>query len=175
MDERNVELLLNAAPMHDVGKIGIPDRILQKPGRLSREEWDVMRTHAQIGADIIGDAGDSELLEMARVVALTHHEKWDGSGYPQGLAGDDIPRSDRIVAIADVFDALTSVRPYKPAWPVAKALELLSDSRGTHFDPDLVPAFLDTLPEILKIRRRYAEAGMMTGDLEENIQLSSTD
>lgn len=162
MDERNVDLLLNAAPMHDVGKIGIPDRILQKPGKLTPEEWDVMRTHAQIGADIIGDANGSELLEMARVVALTHHEKWDGSGYPNALAGEQIPQVGRIVAIADVFDALTSVRPYKPAWPVERALELFHECRGTHFDPDLVPVFLEAMPEILTIRSRYAEDGMVT-------------
>ena len=162
MDDRNVELLLNAAPMHDVGKIGIPDNILQKPGKLTPEEWEVMRTHAQIGADIIGDASGSELLEMARVVALTHHEKWDGSGYPQGLAGEDIPQVGRIVAIADVFDALTSVRPYKPAWPVERALALLRDSQGSHFDPNLIPVFLDSMPEILAIRGRYAEEGMTT-------------
>lgn len=164
MDERNVELLLNAAPMHDVGKIGIPDSILQKPGKLTPEEWDLMRTHAQIGADIIGDASGSELLEMARLVALTHHEKWDGSGYPNGLAGEDIPRAGRIVAIADVFDALTSVRPYKPAWPVAQALDLLHNCRGTHFDPELVTVFLDAMPEALEIRARYAEEGMATDD-----------
>ncbi|MBK5942154.1 response regulator [Halochromatium roseum] len=162
MDERNVDLLLNAAPMHDVGKIGIPDSILQKPGKLTPEEWDVMRTHAQIGADIIGDASDSELLKMARVVALTHHEKWDGSGYPNGLAGEQIPQVGRIVAIADVFDALTSVRPYKPAWPVERALELFRDSQGSHFDPDLVPVFFEAMPEILTIRSRYAEDGMVT-------------
>lgn len=164
MDERNVELLLNAAPMHDIGKIGIPDCILQKPGKLTRGEWDVMRTHAQIGADIIGESADSELLEMARTVALTHHEKWDGSGYPHGLTGDDIPRTGRIVAIADVFDALTSVRPYKPAWPVEKATDLLRESSGNHFDPALVPAFLEAMPEILEIRQRYAEDGMMADD-----------
>lgn len=162
MDERNVELLLNAAPMHDVGKIGIPDSILQKPGKLTPEEWEVMRNHAQIGADIIGDASGSELLEMARVVALTHHEKWDGSGYPNGLAGEQIPQVGRIVAIADVFDALTSVRPYKPAWSVERALELFRDSQGSHFDPDLVSLFFEAMPEILTIRSRYAEDGMVT-------------
>ncbi|MCF8017515.1 MAG: two-component system response regulator [Chromatiaceae bacterium] len=162
MDERNIDLLLNAAPMHDVGKIGIPDSILQKPGKLTPEEWEVMRTHAQIGADITGDASGSELLEMARVVALTHHEKWDGSGYPNGLAGEQIPQVGRIVAIADVFDALTSVRPYKPAWSVERALELFRDSQGSHFDPDLVPVFFEAMPEILTIRSRYAEDGMMT-------------
>ncbi len=116
-----------------------------------------MRTHSQIGTDIIGDPGDAELLEMARVLALTHHEKWDGSGYPHGLAGTDIPRVGRIVAVADVFDALTSVRPYKPAWPVERALALLKESAGSHFDPALIPAFLEILPEVLAIQKRYAE------------------
>jgi putative two-component system response regulator len=160
LDERTADRLLNAAPMHDIGKIGIPDRILQKPGKLDAEEWAIMRTHAQIGADIIGDPGDSELLAMARVVALTHHEHWDGSGYPQGLAGEAIPRVGRITAVADVFDALTSVRPYKAAWPVERALELLKTSAGSHFDPAMIPAFCEILPEVLAIRTRYAEAGM---------------
>jgi putative two-component system response regulator len=161
MDTRNAELLLNAAPMHDIGKIGIPDRILQKPGKLDSEEWDIMCTHVHIGADIIGDPGDSELLKMARIVALTHHEKWDGSGYPNGLAGEDIPRVGRIVAVADVFDALTSVRPYKAAWPVEKAVDLLKAEVGQHFDPDLVPLFINALPDVLVIHKRYAELGMV--------------
>ncbi|TCT20195.1 response regulator [Thiobaca trueperi] len=158
MSEQEAELLLNAAPMHDIGKIGIPDRILQKPGRLDAEEWAVMRTHCQIGADIIGDAGDSDLLNMARVVALTHHEKWDGSGYPNGLAGESIPRVGRIVAIADVFDALTSARPYKPAWTLDRTLDLLRQDAGSHFDPQLIPLFIQVLPEVLEIRERHAEA-----------------
>ncbi|EXJ16166.1 response regulator [Imhoffiella purpurea] len=162
MSDHQAELLLNAAPMHDIGKIGIPDSILQKPGKLTSAEWEIMRTHCRIGADILGETGGSELLEMARVVALTHHEKWDGSGYPQGLAGEAIPRVGRIVAIADVFDALTSVRPYKRAWTVEESIEQLRRDSGTHFDPTLVPRFLDLLPEILSIRDRYAEAEVGT-------------
>lgn len=157
MSATEAELLLNAAPMHDIGKIGIPDRILQKPGKLDAGEWAIMQTHSQIGADILGDAGDSDLLEMARIVALTHHEKWDGSGYPNGLVGEAIPRVGRIVAIADVFDALTSERPYKRAWPVEQAVALLKDGAGSHFDPQLVPAFLSVLPQVLDIQARYAE------------------
>jgi len=157
MSEPEAELLLNAAPMHDIGKIGIPDRILQKPGKLDAEEWAIMQTHSQIGADILGDAGDSDLLEMARIVALTHHEKWDGSGYPNGLAGEDIPRVGRIVAIADVFDALTSERPYKKAWPVEQAVAVLKEGAGSHFDPRLIPPFLDVLPRVLEIKTHYAE------------------
>lgn len=148
--------LLNAAPMHDVGKIGIPDAILQKNGKLDAAEWEVMRNHAQIGADIIGEH-DSGLLQMARSIALTHHEKWDGSGYPNGLKGEEIPLTGRIVAIADVFDALTSVRPYKPAWSVEDTLELLRRESGKHFDPQLVELFLTLMPEILQIKQRWAE------------------
>ena len=151
------EELLHAAPMHDVGKIGIPDVILQKPGKLSAEEWEVMREHPAIGARIIGEHR-SGLLRLAALVALNHHEKWDGSGYPNGTAGDAIPHQARIVAIADVFDALTSVRPYKPAWPLEDALALLDRESGKHFDPQLIPAFMDCLPEILQIRERWADS-----------------
>ncbi|MEK1905911.1 MAG: HD domain-containing phosphohydrolase [Pseudomonas sp.] len=148
--------LLNAAPMHDVGKIGIPDAILQKNGKLDDAEWRVMRSHAQIGAEIIGEH-ESGLLRMARSIALTHHEKWDGSGYPNGLKGEEIPLEGRIVAIADVFDALTSVRPYKAAWSVEDTLSLLRRESGKHFDPQLVEVFLGCMPEILVIKQRWAE------------------
>ena len=156
--EQAADDLLNAAPMHDVGKIGIPDAILQKNGKLDDAEWQVMRSHAQIGADIIGEH-PSGLLQMARSIALTHHEKWDGTGYPNGLKGEDIPLTGRIVAIADVFDALTSVRPYKAAWSVEEALELLRRESGKHFDPQLVELFLGCMPEILTIKERWAEQG----------------
>ncbi|EGV31351.1 response regulator receiver modulated metal dependent phosphohydrolase [Thiorhodococcus drewsii AZ1] len=157
MGERQSDLLLNAAPMHDIGKIGIPDSILQKRGKLTAEEWVIMRRHCRMGVEILGDSGGSELLEMARVVALTHHEKWDGSGYPAGLAGEDIPRVGRIVAIADVFDALTSVRPYKAAWSVEESIDQLGRDSGRHFDPALVARFFDVMPEILAIKEQYAE------------------
>ncbi len=156
-DAEWTELLFNAAPMHDVGKIGVPDRILCKPGRLDAEEWLVMRTHTTIGARIIGDADGSNLLAMAVTVALTHHERWDGGGYPQGLAGEAIPLEGRIAAVADVFDALTSVRPYKQAWPVSDALEFLRQAAGQHFDPVIVARFLEIVPEVLAIRARYAD------------------
>jgi len=156
LGEVEADDLLNAAPMHDVGKIGIPDAILQKNGKLDEAEWQVMRQHAQIGAEIIGEH-ESGLLRMARSIALTHHEKWDGSGYPNGLAGEAIPLEGRIVAIADVFDALTSVRPYKPAWPVEEALEFLRRESGRHFDPELVELFLGILPAILEVKERWAE------------------
>jgi len=162
--ERDAEELLNAAPMHDVGKIGIPDAVLRKPGKLDAEEWAVMREHAQIGAQIIGEHS-SGLLHRAREIALSHHEKWDGSGYPNGLAGEDIPLVGRIVAIADVFDALTSERPYKKAWSVEAAVELLRAEAGRHFDPQLVELFLTQLPVLLEIKARWAEgAAVRPGD-----------
>lgn len=156
LGEAMADDILNAAPMHDVGKIGIPDAILRKPGKLDAEEWKVMASHVEIGARIIGEH-DSGLLQMARRIALCHHEKWDGSGYPRGLAGEDIPIEARIVAIADVFDALTSERPYKHAWPVEEAVALIERERGHHFDPALVDLFLQQLPEILAIRARWSD------------------
>ena len=154
--EAQAEELLNAAQMHDVGKIGIPDAVLRKPGKLDGEEWEVMKQHAQIGADIIGEH-PSGLLRMAREIALNHHEKWDGSGYPRGIGGAEIPVEARIIAIADVFDALTSERPYKKAWSVEAAVQLLREQSGRHFDPELVELFLGQLPAILEIKERWAE------------------
>tara|TARA_R110001599_G_scaffold107938_3_gene270836 strand:- start:5434 stop:6489 length:1056 start_codon:yes stop_codon:yes gene_type:complete len=160
MDETEAELLLNAAPMHDIGKIGIPDSILQKPGKLTPAEWEIMKTHAAIGAEILGDTEGSGLLTMASVVAVSHHEKWDGSGYPHGLAGEDIPRVGRIVAFADVFDALTSTRPYKEAWPVQRAVDWIVSQSGQHFEPHLVDCFLKCIPEMEVVRSRYREEGL---------------
>lgn len=154
--EIECEELLNAAPMHDVGKIGIPDHILLKPGKLNDEEMKVMRTHTILGAEIIGE-DDSELLRLAASIALTHHEKWDGSGYPNSLAGEDIPLEGRIVAIADVFDALTTKRPYKEAWPVEKAVSFIQDQSGKHFDPMIVSLFEDKLQELLEIKERWTD------------------
>lgn len=148
--------LLNAAPMHDVGKIGIPDTILKKPGRLDPDEWRVMQTHTTIGADIIGEHSGG-LLGMARKVALTHHEKWDGTGYPAGLAGEDIPVEGRMVAVVDVFDALTCSRPYKKAWSVERAINYLREQRGHHFDPALVEIFLARMGEVRAIMARWAD------------------
>lgn len=148
--------VLHAAPMHDIGKIGIPDSILTKPGPLTKEEWVEMRQHPSIGADIIGDHY-SPLLKMAKSIALTHHEKWDGSGYPNGIGGKDIPLEGRIVAIADVFDALTTKRPYKEAWSVERSLDYVRDAAGTHLDPHIVPVFLDLVPSILKIKKQWGE------------------
>ena len=150
------EDLLNAAPMHDVGKIGIPDAVLRKPGPLDADEWATMRRHPEIGAEIIGEH-PSGVLQLAREIALAHHEKWDGSGYPRGLAGEAIPLSARIVAIADVFDALTTRRPYKEPWPVQDALDHIAAQAGKHFDPALVALFAPLLPQLLEVRARWAE------------------
>lgn len=154
--EEWVQLVFQAAPMHDVGKIGIPDSILSKPGKLTDEEWRIMRMHPEYGAEIIGDHSSS-LLSMAREIALTHHEKWDGTGYPYNLSGRDIPLSGRVVAIADVFDALTSERPYKHAWEVEDAVALIQENAGKHFDPKLVDIFIKELPSVLEIKKEYAE------------------
>jgi putative two-component system response regulator len=156
MSEAEADDLLHAAPMHDVGKIGIPDSILRKPGALDPDEWKVMQSHATIGGDIIGRHAQG-MLAMAHAVAMTHHEKWDGSGYPNGLAGEQIPLVGRIVAIADVFDALTSARPYKPEWPLEKAVEYLEQQRGKHFDAQLVDLFLAQMPALLEVKQRWAE------------------
>ncbi len=150
------DLMLYASPMHDLGKIGISDTIMLKPARLTDEERAIMETHTTIGADILSGS-NNELLETARVIALTHHEKWDGSGYPRKLAGEAIPMEGRVAAVVDVFDALTSIRPYKKAWPIEEAVEDMRQNSGTHFDPKLVDHFMKILPGILKIRERFSE------------------
>jgi putative two-component system response regulator len=136
-----VELIRLAAPLHDLGKIAIPDSILGKPGKLTDEEFAVMRTHTTAGAEMLSGSAFA-LLEVAEQIALTHHEKWDGSGYPAGLAGDSIPIAGRVVAVADVFDALTHERPYKAAWSTAEAVAEIGDQAGRHFDPQVAEAFL---------------------------------
>jgi len=149
-------LLLEASPMHDIGKVGTADHILLKPGRLTPEEFEVMKQHAVIGYQILRDSL-SPLLQCAAALALAHHEKFDGSGYPGGLAGEAIPLHGRIVAVADVFDALTSERPYKKAWALDDAAEFLKDNAGSHFDPACVDAFLGAWPQVLEIRTRYQD------------------
>ena len=156
MPAGEAELLLQASPMHDIGKIGIPDRVLLKPGKLDAEEWAIMRRHPEIGHGIIG-SHPSTLLQMAATVALAHHEKWDGTGYPNRLAGEAIPLVGRIVAVADVFDALTSVRPYKPAWPLADVVAELKLQSGRQFEPRIVDAFLARLPDILAATAEYRD------------------
>ncbi|BDT70150.1 cyclic di-GMP phosphodiesterase response regulator RpfG [Comamonadaceae bacterium OS-1] len=147
------QLLFDAAPLHDVGKVGIPDSILLKPGKLTPEEFETMKTHSSIGHQALV-VGHSQLMQMAATIAISHHEKFDGSGYPAGLVGEAIPLAGRIVAVADVFDALTSARPYKPAWPVERALQLLRDGAGSHFDPVCVDAFMAQLDAVLATKAR---------------------
>ena len=149
-----VELILQASKMHDVGKIGIPDSILLKPGKLTNSEWETMKQHTLIGAHILSNS-PSELLQAGEIIALSHHEKWDGSGYPNGLVRKDIPEWGRICAVADVFDALTSERPYKKAMPNEEAYEIVKEGRGKHFDPDIVDVFFDKLDEIIGIQKRF--------------------
>lgn len=155
LSEAERELLFVAAPMHDVGKIGIPDTILLKPTALTSAEFDVMKSHTEIGGRILH--GGDVLLEAARDIAMSHHENWDGSGYPQGLKGDEISILARICSIADVFDALTSRRPYKAAWPVEEAVAWITGQSGSKFDPAVVRAFEQALPEIIRIRELYRE------------------
>lgn len=154
-------LILQAAPMHDVGKIGIRDHILLKPGRLTPEEFAVMQRHAEFGYELLKDSG-SEIMQAGAEIALTHHEKYDGSGYPRGLRGNAIPLFGRIVAVADVFDALTSERPYKKAWPLDEALRFLEQGRGRHFDPLCVEAFLAGWEEVLEVRHRFQDEAVAT-------------
>ena len=154
--EQKAEDLLHTAPMHDIGKIGIADSILLKPGKLTAEEYKEMQKHPLIGAEIIGDC-ESDLLKMAKAVALYHHEKWDGTGYPYGLSAEQIPVEARIVALSDVFDALTSARPYKQAWSIEDTLQYMRAQKGLHFEPILVDLLEQNLQQILHIKQRWAE------------------
>jgi len=187
MDRDLVETLFLAAPLHDIGKIGIPDAVLRKRGPLSPDEWEVMKQHCHIGARILREdcraktafwqwrgsgpqfdrSPDNPVLEMGASIALTHHEKWDGTGYPQGLSGEEIPLVSCIVAISDVFDAMTSKRPYKDPYPEDQALEIIRDQVGTHFAPDTFAAFMDALPEIRSIRERFADGPDVLPESEE--------
>ena len=150
------DMLLQAAPMHDVGKLGTPDHILLKPGALTAEEFNIMKNHAFIGWEILKESS-SPVLTLAAEIALTHHEKFDGAGYPNGSAGHDIPISGRIVAVADVFDALTSERPYKQKWETERAFEFLQQGRGAHFDPECVDAFMGCVDQVIAINAKYQD------------------
>jgi putative two-component system response regulator len=150
------QLLKDVSTIHDIGKIGIPDRILLKEGKLDEEEWVIMKQHAEIGAQLL-EGNDSRLFKMARNITRYHHEKWNGSGYPEGLKGEKIPMEARILAVVDVFDALTSKRPYKKSWPVEQAFDELIKLSGSHFDPRLVDLFLRIREDILKIKDRYSD------------------
>jgi len=156
LDNGEVDNMLYAAPMHDVGKIAVPDRILLKSSSLDSDEWEIMKRHTTIGAEILRGS-DAEFIRLAEVIALTHHEKWDGSGYPRGLSGLEIPLAGRIVAIADVFDALTSTRPYKEPFSVTASLDIVRKERGVHFDPDVTDAFFAVQEEVLAIRDEHRD------------------
>jgi putative two-component system response regulator len=166
LDENTTAAILYAAPMHDLGKIGIPDKILSKPGKLDSVERDIMKLHTVIGAKIL-TGSDAELIKLGGIIALSHHEKWDGSGYPNGLKGKAIPIEGRIAAIADVFDALTSRRPYKEPFSLEKSFVIIRRWRESYFDPDVVDAFLDIQEEILTIMARYAGDNPLTFDIPE--------
>jgi len=157
LPDKEVKNILYAAPMHDVGKIGIPDKILIKAGKLTEEEFEIIKTHSTIGAKILANS-KAEILKIAEQIAISHHEKWNGKGYPQGLAGDNIPMPARIVGLADVFDALTSKRPYKDPFPVEVALDIIKKDRGQHFDPNVIDVFLENIDEIVKIKEKVGSA-----------------
>ncbi len=163
LSDRTIRLLVKSAPLHDIGKVAIPDHILLKPGKLTAEEWELMKTHAQRGSEAIEQAERDaeqpvEFLALAKEIAHYHHEKWDGSGYPEGLAGDAIPIPARLMALADVFDALISRRVYKPPLPFAEARTLILAERGRHFDPDVVDAFAAVFDQFAVIARRYSDS-----------------
>jgi putative two-component system response regulator len=157
MGDEQSDILLNASLMHDIGKIGIPDRILLKPGALDADEWEIMKTHTVIGAELLSDP-HSDTMQMARLIALTHHEKWDGSGYPAGLKGETIPFAGRVVALCDVFDSLTSGhRPYKPTWSIDATMAYIVQKSARQFDPALVTVLQNVLPEMIELQERYVE------------------
>ena len=157
LDEAESELILYAAPLHDIGKIGIPDAILLKPGRFEEHEFEIMKTHAQLGADMLKTDKEYPILQAGYIIALEHHEKYDGSGYPHGKKGKEIHLYARIVAIADVFDALNSKRCYKEPMPLQKVLEIMKKNAGTHFDPELLDLFLENIELFLKIKEQYKD------------------
>ncbi len=158
LTEEEQELILNASPMHDIGKVGTPDMVLHKGDKLDEDEYAIMKEHTVMGYEIL-QSSESKLLQFAAQIALTHHEKYDGTGYPRGLKGDEIPLISRICTLSDIFDALTTERIYKPAWSVDQALAEIESLNGTTLDPKIVDAFRKALPEILKIRQEFADNG----------------
>jgi putative two-component system response regulator len=163
LNERSIQILFKSAPLHDIGKVGIPDHILLKPGRFTPDEFEIMKTHAVLGWDAIEQAEQSlgtrvEFLSTAKEIAYFHHEKWDGSGYPEGICGDDIPISARLMAVADVYDALISRRVYKEGMSHEKAVQIITEGRGSHFDPDIVDAFLEIQLVFRVIASQYADS-----------------
>ncbi len=170
LPEKEIELLAAASPLHDIGKLGIPDRILLKPDRLSLEEFEIMKSHTSVGHAMLAHS-QREILKAASVIALQHHEKWDGTGYPHGLKGEDIHIYGRIVALADVYDALSTLRPYKEAWPLARVLDWIEDEKGRHFDPRLVEALFASVDEFVAIGEEYASnepADSVSASLQQN-------
>jgi response regulator RpfG family c-di-GMP phosphodiesterase len=156
LPEQEAELIKHASPLHDVGKIAVPDSILNKPGKHTDDEWEIMKTHAEVGYDILAKS-EKRILKMAATIALQHHEKWDGSGYPRGLKGEEIDICGRIVALADVYDALGSERCYKPAWDHDDIIALIKEQSGKHFDPTLVQILLDNINQFAAIRYRFPD------------------
>ncbi|MCG8686568.1 MAG: HD domain-containing protein, partial [Desulfobacterales bacterium] len=171
LDDQYIETIGYAAPMHDVGKIGIPDKILLKPGKLTDEEFDTIKRHTLIGARLLSKS-KSRILQMAEEIALTHHEKFNGSGYPNALSGEDIPLSGRIVAIADTFDALTSKRPYKEPYPPEMVFDIIRREREQHFDPQITDLFLEEFDRFLEIREEFGDVVQVT---LEDFRLSERD
>ncbi len=172
LSESECEIILQASPMHDIGKIAIPDEVLLKPGHLEGQEWETMKTHAEVGAEILGDY-DSQLMQVASLIARTHHERWDGEGYPQGLKGEEIPLYTRIVSVCDVFDALTSTRPYKNAWSVADAMAYLHENSGSHFDPRVVEHFVDIIEDVVSLRENYPDQHHLAGSRGSGLPMKS--
>ena len=161
IDDKYIENIHAASPLHDIGKVGIPDNILTKPGKLSEREFDIMKTHSAIGADTLRIVDEkhpgNDLVRMGIEIAESHHEKWDGAGYPNGVSGENIPLAGRILALGDVYDALTSKRVYKEAFSHEKSREIILEGRGTHFDPDVVGAFISIENEFLTVKERFAD------------------
>ncbi len=154
LSEEHCDLILQASPMHDIGKVGIPDKVLLKDSEFNDDEWEIMKSHTVIGAEILSN-GKSKLLQLAESMALNHQERWNGSGYPNGLKGEDIPIEARIISICDVFDALTSKRPYKDPWPLDKTVKYIEDKGGSQFDPNLTKLIKTVLPKFLEVRGNY--------------------
>jgi putative two-component system response regulator len=180
LDDATIELLFKSAPLHDIGKVGIPDRILLKPGRFTPEEMEIMKTHTTLGRDAIISAErelgiEVDFLRYAKEIAYGHQEKWDGSGYPEGLAGDAIPISARLMAIADVYDALISRRVYKEGMSHEQAVAIIAEGRGKHFDPDITDAFLDIQKQFVEIATRYADTDHDMEKKRERIELFTKD
>ena len=174
MTDKNIELLFKTAPLHDIGKVGIPDHILLKPGRFEPHEMAIMKTHTTLGRDAILAAEhelgiEVDFLKYAKEIAYSHHEKWDGSGYPQGLAGEDIPISARLMALADVYDALISRRIYKQGMEHAQAVQIIVEGRGSHFDAEIVDAFLQIQDQFIAISNRYADGVCEIADKQRQI------